>query len=275
MNHTYKMEKDKNTCIVVGQFASMHRGHKALIKHMVNIAHEKQLKPVVVSLYNKDKKSVLLTEEEKAYLVKHLGVELFISKEASLEAILKDLDVKMLVTGGDKSLEKIAQEHQVDVELVENVKHEGSVITNTWVEESFESCDFELFKALCGHPYFMIGFVEHGKALGRTVGMPTANLGVCAEKRHPKEGVYATCTEIEGEKFKGLTNIGGRPSVDNDKRITIETYLLDFARDLYGRRLVLETHFFIRGVKKFSGLEEVQNQVQKDLDQTRAFFDSH
>ena len=111
----------------------------------------------------------------------------------------------------------------------------------------------------------MAGKVLHGKGLGRTVGMPTANLGVAPNKKKPPEGVYATLTRIDGEVFKGLTHVGRRPSVDNDTNISTETLLLDFSRDIYGKKIELYVCAFIRNVAKFAGLAEVQKQVQKDI----------
>ena len=106
----------------------------------------------------------------------------------------------------------------------------------------------------------------HGKALGRTVGMPTANLGVGERKLIPRHGVYATLSTIDDESYKGLTNIGLRPSVDNYGYVTIETFVLDFAKDIYGKKIRVEVQEFIREVQKFDNLEEVKKQVGKDLE---------
>ena len=120
----------------------------------------------------------------------------------------------------------------------------------------------------------MIGEVEHGKALGRTVGMPTANLSSETDKIKPLDGVYATVVHVDDEVYKSMTNIGKRPSVDDFDYVTIEAFILDFARDIYGKTLVLEVHQFVRGVQKFANLEEVQKQVQKDIQKVREVLEN-
>lgn len=109
------------------------------------------------------------------------------------------------------------------------------------------------------------GKVVHGKGLGRTVGMPTANIEPNQEYELPKEGVYATWIYVGSERFPSVTNIGKRPSVDDDKQITIEAYILDFESDIYDKTVELEVVGYIRDVKKFDSLKEVQEQVQKDI----------
>ena len=112
--------------------------------------------------------------------------------------------------------------------------------------------------------YMLTGTVVHGKALGRTVGMPTANLAVEAGTLLPPAGVYASIMTLPEGRFMGLTNIGTRPTVDLENRTTVETYLFDFDRDIYGERAELELCFFIRGIQKFGSLEEVWDQVRRD-----------
>lgn len=113
-------------------------------------------------------------------------------------------------------------------------------------------------------PLTLIGKVVHGKGLGRTVGMPTANLLVL-EGELPKAGVYAGRVEVEENQYKAVTNIGKRPSVDRDQRVTVESFIMDFEGDLYGKQMKLELVKYLRPVQKFSGLEAVLEQVKKDI----------
>ena len=121
-------------------------------------------------------------------------------------------------------------------------------------------------------PIILTGKIVHGKELGRTVGMPTANLMVESGEM-PASGVYATRIIIEGETFPSITNIGTRPSVDEDKSITVETYILDFSRDIYGKKVSLEIHEFLRPIQQFANLEEVRNQVEKDVKELKKYLD--
>ena len=110
------------------------------------------------------------------------------------------------------------------------------------------------------------GTVVHGKGLGRTVGMPTANILVPNGTKLPPNGVYTTITYIGDKAVRGITNIGTRPTVDNDDERTIETFLQDFSKDIYGETITTEIHQFIRKIKKFHSLEEVHRQVQRDIE---------
>ena len=121
------------------------------------------------------------------------------------------------------------------------------------------------------YPITLIGEVVHGKGLGRTVGMPTANLQVTMEDL-PATGVYATRIQIDGKIYNSITNIGRRPSVDEDRNITVETYILDFHEDIYGKKVVLEICHFPRPVIRFQGLEEVREQVEKDIVEAKKYF---
>ena len=120
-------------------------------------------------------------------------------------------------------------------------------------------------------PITLVGEVVHGKALGRTVGMPTANLCVTSGKL-PKAGVYATKIEIGDRIYKSITNIGKRPSVDRRDEITVETYILDFEEEIYGQTVKLEVCKFLRPVMKFKNLEEVYQQVKKDALEAKEYF---
>ena len=114
------------------------------------------------------------------------------------------------------------------------------------------------------------GKVVHGKALGRTVGMPTANIEIIDKSLLPECGVYATQIRVGEETHLAVTNIGLRPTVDNEPQVTIEAHILDFDQDVYGQSVELEVRKFLRPIRKFSSLEEVQQQVKKDIERVRS-----
>ena len=122
-------------------------------------------------------------------------------------------------------------------------------------------------------PLFIIsGKVVHGKGKGKTVGMPTANLEWGEIFDLPELGVYASKIQIEDKWYIGVTNVGFRPSVDSEKNITIETFILDFHQDIYGYPILLELYMYIRKTSKMNTLNEVQDQVKKDCESARRFF---
>lgn len=118
-------------------------------------------------------------------------------------------------------------------------------------------------------PVILTGKIVHGKGLGRTVGMPTANLQVADGSMLPENGVYATRILIDDKAYQAVTNIGLRPTVDCDRCVTVEAHILDFDGDIYGENVVLEVHKFLRPVQKFGSLEEVHAQVEKDIKEAR------
>lgn len=122
-------------------------------------------------------------------------------------------------------------------------------------------------------PLFTIsGKIVHGKGKGKTVGMPTANLEWNDIVDLPELGVYASKIQIEDKWYIGITNVGFRPSVDNEKNVTIETFILDFHKDIYEYTIVLELYMFIRKTSKMKSLDEVWEQVKKDSESVRNFF---
>ena len=115
------------------------------------------------------------------------------------------------------------------------------------------------------------GEVVHGKALGRTVGMPTANLHVEGLEL-PEVGVYATRIKIGGEYYNSVTNVGRRPSVDDEKHITVESFIMDFHEEIYGEQIELELIKYLRPIQKFENLEQVSNQVKKDIEHAKLYL---
>ena len=120
------------------------------------------------------------------------------------------------------------------------------------------------------YPITLTGEVVHGKGLGRTVGMPTANLHIINGEL-PAAGVYAGRVKIGNKVYCSVTNVGRRPSVDQDRQVTVESFVMDFEGDLYGIRIELELVKYLRPVQKFSGLEGVLEQVKKDIAEAKKY----
>ena len=121
--------------------------------------------------------------------------------------------------------------------------------------------------------YTLSGRVVHGQGNGRTVGMPTANLEAAPGEPLPPFGVYAVWAWVDGEKYRGVTNVGLRPTVTAGKTPTVETFLLDYAGDLYGREMTVHFRAFLRPTRKMASLREVEAQVEKDIQAARQLLD--
>ncbi len=265
-----------NTCITIGFFDSFHLGHSKVIDTLVEKSKEHNLDAKVISLF--DGKSLYYTsEDEKKYLLEKKGVfnieTCAYSEALDLEPILIEEGAKVLVVGENfnlngieiNDLKVITNKINVTLVICKTVLHNGSPITMELVKEACRKNNLEEYAHLCGHPYIMIGTIVKGKQIGRTVGLPTANLSFEKNKILPELGVYSSVSHFGNEKFMGMTNIGLRPTVDDETKITVETYIIDFDRMVYGETCTLEVHFYTRGVIKFNSLQEVQQQVAKDI----------
>jgi riboflavin kinase/FMN adenylyltransferase len=137
------------------------------------------------------------------------------------------------------------------------------------VRKALAEGDMARVTALLGRAYKISGPVVHGFERGRTIGFPTANISVAADRALPDLGVYATRARVAGHTLVGATNIGRRPTFDAG-HISIETYLLDFEGDVYGERMDLEILERVRGEVKFDGVDALKAQISKDVETARA-----
>ncbi len=281
-----------NTCITFGYFNSLHKGHRSVISRLIEqeskgfnsvlLCLEKDQRIVIDSkcdIYTMNEKFRILQENGPMLMVAYPFAEVIesMAPEEFIKKILVDrFDAKVIVVGnncrfgrqgdGDiQTLRELSDKYGYELVSCETVNYEEKPITDDWIKHEIIEGDINTVNMLLGSPFTLWGTIIHGKALGRKFGMPTANLRLPENKIIPKHGVYATMSNIDGKRFKGLTNIGRRPSVDDQTHVSIETYLLGFSEDIYGKDVSLELHHYIRGVKKFNNLEEVTQQVKLDV----------
>ncbi len=272
--------KRNGACVAFGSFEFVHKGHRKVIERTIELASVQGLESVVISCPSNGE--VYTTEKEKEYLLREVGIQNFYSYDGNPETeefltyLKEELGAQILVVGECheklSEIKQYAEKLGIQIEVVPSVFYQGRLISREWLTEAFEANDFELFTELCAHPFIMIGDVVHGKKLGRTVGMPTTNLHIYKTKKRPNSGVYATKLVIENQKHLAATNIGTRPTVDDFDYITIESFILDFNKQIYGEVCVLEVHKYLRGIQKFDGLEQVQAQVKRDVEEIKQFF---
>lgn len=292
MKHVYDLSGvvPGATRVAFGAFDGMHIGHQAIIKKLHGY---EGLTPVVVS-FSDEVNPIIYSECEKEYLLNKFEVEVMVSlTQAKVDAmtaeefvrkiLVSKLQARSIVVGenvcfgsdkqGVELLQKLGDELDFTVDVIPCVYFEGKVVSTDDIKQAIAEGDFKKMTALLGHTYIMQGTVVHGKAAGRKHGMPTANLGVAENKLFPPHGVYATLSRMEGTFFRGMTNIGLRPSDDDIPIATIETWLMNFSRDIYGKRITLEVYTYIRGVIKFPSLDEVRKQIDKDVMEIQNFMD--
>ena len=157
--------------------------------------------------------------------------------------------------------------------VIPEQKLEEITVSSTYIRTLVEAGEMERAARFLGHPHIFTGFVVPGQHLGRTIGVPTANLCLPRDLAQPKRGVYACKALVDGKPYLAVTNVGCRPTVNGD-HVTVEPWILDFAGDLYGREITLEFYKFLRPERRFDSLEELRTEIRKNAEQTRAFFDT-
>lgn len=289
---------EEPTALSLGKFDGVHRGHEALIEHLLEKKKE-GLKAVVFTFDIPPKKltennnyRVLSTNKEKQEILKERGIDYLLEcpftkevmcmePEAFVVWIVKSLHVKSMVVGSDFRfghnrkgdhilLEKLSATYGYTLRVVDKIQYEGRDISSTFVREQIIKGNMEKANDLLGYPFFVKSEVIHGRQLGRTLGIPTINMELVAEKLLPPKGVYATAVEIGGKYYTGVTNVGCKPTVNHSNKVNVETHILDFSGDLYGYELKVSFYSFIRPEQRFSSVEMLKEQMERDIETSRS-----
>ena len=157
------------------------------------------------------------------------------------------------------------------MDIIDKVYENGREISSTYVREMVEKGDLVTAGRLLGRPYSFEGRVEQGNRIGRRMGMPTLNLYPGQDKLLPPRGVYYSRVLFEGGTYPGITNIGHKPTVSNTNTVSVETYLYDFDRDMYGKEIVTELLQFKRPERKFENMKHLKKQMEEDIEEGRQY----
>ena len=174
--------------------------------------------------------------------------------------------------GNAQNLQDLCKELGLGCDVVNKVELLGTEVSSSRIRALLEQGRVEEANALLGHPHFVSGTVTHGKKLGRILGFPTANLPLGEDRVVPARGVYATRVVCGASVYASVTNVGSRPTVGTSTQITLESHLLDFAGDLYGKTITVEFETFLRPETKFASVEELTAAIRQDAASARAFF---
>lgn len=289
-----RISPKREMLLTIGVFDGVHKGHKFLISELFSRAKEANLLSGIITLsqppeelFNPESKVPYLTTlEDRLSLLKATGADLVIPlifgpDIATLSArefvllLRRFLKMRGLVIGEDFAmgkmrrgnpafLAKLGQVLGFSVTVVPPVILNGEIISSTAVRRALAAGDMDKVTDLLGRHFSLAGIVVAGTGRGKTLGFPTANLDVPLEQAVPEDGVYATLTEIEGKKFASVTNVGANPTFEGGRR-TVETFIIDYAENLYGR--VIRLYFIerIRGEKKFATSEALGAQIRTDI----------
>jgi riboflavin kinase / FMN adenylyltransferase len=296
----------KNAVVTSGTFDGVHLGHQKILKRIRSIADEINGETILITfwphprlvLYPEEHNLRLLsTFEEKTRLLREFGINHLLTipftkefseltSEQFIQQILIDtLQTRKLVIGYDHrfgknregSFEYLKENiHHYSFELEEIAREDidNVGISSTKIRVALEEGKIEVANDFLGRDYELNGIIIKGQQLGRSIGFPTANIHITHDyKLIPCDGAYAVLAQIEGNNFKGMLNIGMRPTVNGSSQ-TIEVHLFDFEGDLYDKRICVKLKSYLRTEIKFSGLEELQQQLKKDKEDALRLLDS-
>ena len=186
---------------------------------------------------------------------------------AKLVAAGTDLSFGDRGLGDCKLLKARAEAYGYEVKIIDKVLEDGEEISSTRVRQAVEAGKMQEAARLLGAPYAVMGTVVHGRQLGRTLGFPTVNLMPPADKLLPPNGVYRSEVECSSGVFKGLTNVGVKPTVEHGDHppMSVETYIYDFSEDIYDSFITVRLLTFERPEQKFADVEELKEQLQRDI----------
>jgi len=283
----------------LGFFDGVHRGHQALLNHCVALAKELDCQAAAItfdrhpqSAFLNTPPALISTETDRVLLLRRYGIGLVRTIPVTMEVMSTDWRTFLeellesgavgFVCGDDfrfgargegnsEKLKNFCQERGVPCVIVPEQTVDGIRVSSTYIRRQIETGDMATAVKFLGHPLVLTGEVVAGKQLGRRLGIPTANLRLPAGLVVPKFGVYICACMVDGVYHPAVTNVGTRPTVAGEG-ITVESWILDYEGDLYGRKITLEFHYFLRPERKFESLDALKEQIHADAEKTRAYL---
>ena len=280
----------KTRIATIGFFDGVHRGHRFLFAQLKELAHEHDLEPLIFTFDRHPREvltgvspAMLTTSMERQHLLAlHAEVRVLdfadvqtLTAEQFMQYLHEQENVDILLMGYDhrfgsdqlkgfSEYEKVARRVGMRVERAHECLVDGLPVSSTRIRKLLHEGQMKEVNRLLGYKYSLSGVVEHGNGIGRQIGFPTANIRIQSNKLLPMSGVYSAQALVDGKSIVAIVNVGNNPTVGNDK-ISVESHLIDFYGDLYSKEVVLNFDLFIRSEKKFASLNELQEQIAKDL----------
>jgi riboflavin kinase/FMN adenylyltransferase len=289
----------------IGNFDGVHLGHQQLMRDLAGRARQIQGTPTVVTfhphplqvLVPNNAPTQIQTLDQKLAAMEKLGIELVVvipftrefaqtsARDFAEKILWEKLRLQEIYAGPNFAfghrregsfnlLKEIGAEKGFFVGRIRQVQFRGNRVSSTAVRQALFAGQVSLARRLLGRPFSLSGEIVHGTAVGAGIRVPTANLRTWNEFV-PRNGVYATLLTVEGQHHWGVTNIGVRPTVASGETISkpsIETHVLDFKGDLYGREVTLDLLLYLRAERRFQNTQALVAQIGKDIARARRYF---
>jgi riboflavin kinase/FMN adenylyltransferase len=296
-------KNNRNCVVTIGTFDGVHIGHKAILNRLVKTAQKEDLDSVLLTFFphprmvlqNDLEIKLINTIDERTSLIQKTGIDHLIihpfthafSRLTALEFVrdilVNKLHIKKIVIGYDhrfgrnrnadiNDLKEFGITYGFEVEEISAQELDDVAVSSTKIRKALEAGDIETANAYLGYLFMLSGTIVKGKAIGRTIQYPTANLQIKENyKLIPKPGVYVVQAKINSNTIFGITSIGTNPTVGGKEK-TIETYFLDFKQDLYSENLKIEFLTRIRDEVKFVSIKKLKEAIKQDENFARDYL---
>ena len=290
--------------IALGFFDGVHKGHGALLRTVAQVADRLGAKPCAFTFDRSPTAAItgqavplLSSVEDRVWLMRrYYGIEEVIVapfdgmqkmdwQDFVSEYLQKELGAVHVVAGHDfhfgymgkgnpQRLQEKCRELGMGCDIIQKVEQDGITISSTYIRTLIAQGEVERANQFLGHPHTLTNRVAHGKKIGTTtLGFPTVNLLIPQGVIVPAFGVYATRVWFDGQCRCAVTNVGVRPTVeDNDGHVTVEGFILDFDGDLYGHEIRMEFYQYLRPEQKFASMQALADEIRHNAQQTRDYF---
>ena len=296
-------ERHKGAVVTVGNFDGVHTGHRTILQEMMRKATEMGTKTLLICFepqpreffdyYNAPAR--LTRFKEKVELLGELGVDMVLclkfdertretTAEQFIDIIGHDLAASAVYVGDDsrfgqdrggsfQQLASAGKAYGFEVTSFETITHGADRVSSTRIRQCLDSGDFTMAQELLGHPYFITGKVVYGRQIGRTLGVPTANVQLHRYVA-PIAGVFACECQVRGSEYQGVANIGVRPTFDEAlPKPVLEVHLFGFNDNIYGDNVKVIFRHKIRDEKKFDGIEALKAAIYQDIETAKLWFE--
>ncbi len=302
INDIGKLNIAEETAVAIGKFDGIHLGHMKIFQELKK-AKEKGLKTVVFSFtpspsvfFGLTDDRCLMTDHEKQYFMEKMDIDYLIqypfNRESSQMAaedfikivLVNGLNMRFIVAGSDVSfgykgagdinlLQHYSAEYNYETVLIDKYKIDDVVVSSSLVRGLLTDNRIEEMITYLGHGYYISGEIKKGNSIGNTIGFPTINFIPEENKLLPCNGVYFSRIYLGNIVKNGITNIGCKPTVSDEKKITVETFIFDFNRDVYGQYAVVELLHFVRAEKKFDNIDSLKKAIEQDRENAAVYFE--